>query len=55
VLKPVSTISKATIVKACIAFRNAALGMEGDETPLGVEVQDVIVYEHVEFPGTKRK
>jgi hypothetical protein len=51
VLKPVSTISKSAIEKACIAFRNAALGTEGDETPLETEIDDVTVYEHTDFPG----
>lgn len=51
VLKPVSTISKSAIEKACIAFRNAALGTEGDETPLETEIEDVTVYEHADFPG----
>ncbi|KAG9887682.1 hypothetical protein KCU82_g18985, partial [Aureobasidium melanogenum] len=51
VLRPVSTISKSAIEKACIAFRNAALGTEGDETPLETEIEDVTVYEHADFPG----
>ena len=51
VIKPVSTISKTGIEKACIAFRNAALGTEGDESPLETEIEDVTVYEHTDFPG----
>lgn len=51
VLKPVSTISRSAIEKACIAFRNAALGTEGNETPLETEIEDVTVYEHTDFPG----
>lgn len=51
VLRPVSTISRSAIEKACIAFRNAALGTEGDESPLGTEIEDVTVYEHTDFPG----
>jgi alkylated DNA repair protein alkB family protein 1 len=51
VIKPVSTISKLAIEKACIAFRNAALGTEGDESPLETEIEDVTVYEHTDFPG----
>jgi hypothetical protein len=50
-IKPVSTISKNAIEKACIAFRNAALGTEGDESPLETEIEDVTVYEHTDFPG----
>jgi alkylated DNA repair protein alkB family protein 1 len=51
VIKPVSTISKSAIEQACIAFRNAALGTEGDEPPLETEIEDVTVYEHTDFPG----
>jgi alkylated DNA repair protein alkB family protein 1 len=51
VIKPVSTISKTAIEKACIAFRNAASGTEGDESPLETEIEDVTVYEHTDFPG----
>ncbi|KAG2164233.1 hypothetical protein JADG_003972 [Aureobasidium aubasidani] len=51
VLKPVSTISKSAIENACITFRNAALGTEGDESPLETEIEDVTVYEHADFPG----
>jgi alkylated DNA repair protein alkB family protein 1 len=51
VIRPVSTISKIAIEKACIAFRNAALGTEGDESPLETEIEDVTVYEHTDFPG----
>jgi hypothetical protein len=51
VIKPVSTISKIAIEKACIAFRNAALGTEGDESPLKTEIDDVTVFEHTDFPG----
>lgn len=51
VIKPVSKISKAAIEKACIAFRNAALGTEEDQSPLESEIEDVTVYEHTDFPG----
>ncbi|CAC9886588.1 unnamed protein product [Aureobasidium pullulans] len=51
VLKPVSTISRSAIENACITFRNAALGTEGDESPLETEIEDVTVYEHADFPG----
>lgn len=51
VIKPVSTISKIAIEKACIAFRNAALGTEEDESPLETEIEDVTVFEHTDFPG----
>jgi len=51
VIRPVSTISKTAIEKACIAFRNAALGTDGDESPLETEIEDVTVYEHADFPG----
>jgi hypothetical protein len=51
VIKPVRTISKTAIEKACIAFRNAALGTEGDGSPLETEIEDVTVYEHTGFPG----
>lgn len=53
-IKPVGTIEKSAIEKACIAFRNAALETEGDETPLETEVEDVTVYEHTDFPGKLR-
>jgi alkylated DNA repair protein alkB family protein 1 len=55
VIKPVSTISKIAIEKACIAFRNAALGTEGDESQLENEVENVTVYEHTDFPGKLNK
>ena len=51
VIKPVGTIERSAIEKACIAFRNAALGTEGDESPLETEIEDVTVYEHTDFPG----
>lgn len=55
VLKPVSTISKSAIENACITFRNAALGTEGDESPLETEIEDVTVYEHADFPGKQHQ
>lgn len=51
VIKPVSTISKIAIEKACIAFRNAALGTEDYGSPLETKIEDVTVFEHTDFPG----
>lgn len=53
ILKPVGTVQAATIEAASIAYRNAASGDEHDTSSLGEEVEDVIVYEHAEFPGLR--
>jgi alkylated DNA repair protein alkB family protein 1 len=51
VLKPVNTLPASAIEAACMAYKKAYLG----STEEIQDIEDVTVYEHIEFPGKRWK